>query len=141
MTNLYSLFCFSKCFHCFVLIVLQERGSLCCWPVLSLSSLAGVVWGCQSFTNRYWVAETKSPSTIVESLSKTKDKLIRYNVAQLYDIFYSGIVNIETIFPFFKLFLFFRKDHFLCEERECEEAKFVVFRSEIDLKGVLRSGN
>lgn len=28
----------------------------------------------------------------------------------------------------------FQKDHFLCEEPECEEQKFVVFRTEIDLK-------
>ena len=29
----------------------------------------------------------------------------------------------------------FDKDHFLCQEPECEEQKFVVFRTEIDLKG------
>ena len=29
----------------------------------------------------------------------------------------------------------FRKDHFLCQEQECEEEKFVVFRTEIDIKG------
>ena len=29
----------------------------------------------------------------------------------------------------------FEKDHFLCKEPECEEQKFVVFRTEIDFKG------
>jgi len=29
----------------------------------------------------------------------------------------------------------FQKDHFLCTEPECEEQKFVVFRTEIDIKG------
>ena len=29
----------------------------------------------------------------------------------------------------------FDKDHFLCTEPECEEQKFVVFRTEIDFKG------
>ena len=29
----------------------------------------------------------------------------------------------------------FDKDHYLCSEPECEEQKFVVFRSELDLKG------
>ena len=29
----------------------------------------------------------------------------------------------------------FHKDHFLCTEPECEEQKFVVFRTEIDFKG------
>lgn len=29
----------------------------------------------------------------------------------------------------------FKKDHFMCMERECEEKKFIVFSSEMDLKG------
>lgn len=29
----------------------------------------------------------------------------------------------------------FRKDHYLCPDRECQEKKFVVFASEMDLKG------
>lgn len=32
------------------------------------------------------------------------------------------------------LFEHFRKDHFVCEERECLEKKFIAFDSEIDLK-------
>lgn len=32
----------------------------------------------------------------------------------------------------------FRKEHFLCEEEDCKDEKFTsVFRSEIDLKGII----